>query len=115
MRKAFVAGVALEGFVCLVAAAMALQVGELAEGFGAADLGAPVGFVPGVGPDVLLEVGQLGELSLADLAAVGLDAEVDAGVLRQVGGVGECFRALGAAVGLRLAQVDLRVELQVRL
>ena len=43
-----------------------------------------VGLVPGVGPDVLLEVGELGELSLADLAAVGLDAQVDPHVLREI-------------------------------
>lgn len=59
-------------------------------------------------------MGQLGELALADFAAVGFDAEVDAGVLREVGGVGEGFGALGAAVWLGLAQVDLRVQLQVR-
>ena len=43
-----------------------------------------VGLVPGVGPDVLLEVGELGELPLADLAAVGLDAQVDPHVLREI-------------------------------
>ena len=43
-----------------------------------------VGLVPGVGPDVLLQVGELGELPLADLAAVGLDAQVDPHVLRQI-------------------------------
>ena len=40
-----------------------------------------VGFVPRVRPDVLLQVRKLGEFSLADLAAVGLDSEVDPGVL----------------------------------
>jgi hypothetical protein len=43
-----------------------------------------IGLVPGVGPDVLLQVGELGELPLADLAAVGLDAQVDPHVLRQI-------------------------------
>ncbi len=43
-----------------------------------------VGLVPGVGPDVLLQVGELGELPLADLAAVGLDAQVDPHVLGQI-------------------------------
>lgn len=113
VREAFVAGVAFEGLVGLVAAAVALEVGELGEGFRAADLGAPVGFVSCVGADVLLQVRELGELALADLAAVGLDAEVDAGVLGQVRGVGEGLGALGAAVGLRLPKVDLRVQLQV--
>ena len=72
-----------------------------------------VGLVPGVGPDVLLEVGELGELPLADLAAVGLDPQVDPGVLGQVGTVGEGLVAAGALVGLRLPHVDLGVELQV--
>ena len=40
-------------------------------------------------PDVLLEMGELGELALANLTSVGLDAEVDPGVLREVGAVGE--------------------------
>ena len=40
-------------------------------------------------PDVLLKVGELGELSLADLATVRLDPEMDAHVLRKVGAVGE--------------------------
>ena len=62
-----------------------------------------VGLVPGVGPDVLLEVGELGELPLADLAAVGLYAQVDPGVLGQVGTVGEGLATAGALVGLRLA------------
>ena len=34
-------------------------------------------------------MGELGELPLADLAAVGLDAEVDPHVLGEVGAVGE--------------------------
>lgn len=82
--EALVAGVALERLVGLVAAAVALQVGQLREGLGAADLGAAVGLVTCVRADVLLQVGQLGELALADLAAVGLDAQVDARMLRQV-------------------------------
>ena len=64
-------------------------------------------------PDVLLEVGQLRELSLADLAAVGLDAQVDTHVLGQVGAVGEGFAALAALVGLGLPHVHLGVQLQV--
>ena len=42
-----------------------------------------------MGSDVLLEVGELGELALTDLAPVGLDAQVDPGVLGEVGAVGE--------------------------
>jgi len=60
-------------------------------------------------------VAQLGELPLTDLAAVRLNAQVDPRVLRQIRGVGERLRALRALVRLRLAHVDLRVELQVRL
>ena len=41
-----------------------------------------VRLVPCVRPDVLLKVGELGELSLADLATVRLDPEVDPRVLR---------------------------------
>ena len=40
-------------------------------------------------PDVLLEVGELGELALADLATVRLDPEGDPHVLGKVGAVGE--------------------------
>lgn len=56
---------------------------------------------------------QLGELPLANLAAVRLDAQVDPGVLGQVRGVRKRLRALGTFVRLRLAHVDLRMELQV--
>ena len=48
-------------------------------------------------PNVLLQVGELRELPLADLAAIGLDAQVDPRVLRQVARVGKGFRALGAS------------------
>ena len=47
---------------------VALQVGQLAEGLGAAGVPALVGLVARVRPDVLLQVGQLRELALADLA-----------------------------------------------
>ena len=40
-------------------------------------------------PDVLLKVGELGELALADLATVRLDPEVDPHVLGKVRAVGE--------------------------
>ena len=66
-----------------------------------------------MGPDVLLQVGQLGELPLADLAPVGLDAEVDSGVLGEVGAVGEGLAALAALVRLGFPHVHLRVQLQV--
>ena len=67
-----------------------------------------------MGPNVLLQVGELGELPLADLAAVGLDPQVDPGVLGQVGTVREGFITAGALVGLWLPHVYLGVELQVR-
>ena len=66
-------------------------------------------------PDVLLQVGELGELALADLTTVRLDPQVDSRVLRQVGAVGERLVARRALVRLRLAHVDLGVQLQIRL
>ena len=48
-----------------------------------------VRLVPCVRPDVLLKVGELGELALADLATVRLDPKVDPHVLGKVGAVGE--------------------------
>ena len=60
-------------------------------------------------------MGQLGELPLADLTPVGLDAEVDAGVLGGVGAVGEGLTAGGALVRFGFSHVDLSVELQVGL
>ena len=74
-----------------------------------------VRLVPSMGPDVLLQVGELGELALADLATVRLDPQVDSRVLRQVGAVGERLVARRALVRLRLAHVDLRVQLQISL
>ena len=63
---------------------------------------------------MLLKVGELGELSLADLATVRLDPEMDPRVLREVGAVGEGLVAGRALVRLRLAHVDLRVQLEIR-
>ena len=73
-----------------------------------------VRLVPCVRPDVLLKVGELGELALADLATVRLDPEVDPRVLRKVGAVGEGLVARRALVRLGFAHVDLRVKLEVR-
>ena len=72
-----------------------------------------VRLVARVRPDVLLQMTQLGELALTNLAAVRFDAQVDARVLRQVRAVGERLGALRAFVRLGLAHVDLRVELEV--
>ena len=72
-----------------------------------------VGLVSCVSSDVLLEVGELGELPLTDLTPVGLDTQVDSHVLGEVGAVGERFTAVAAFVGLGLSHVDLGVELQV--
>ena len=64
-------------------------------------------------PDVLLKVGELGELALTDLTTVRLDPQVDSHVLRKIGAVGEGLAALTALVRLGLAHVDLGVQLQV--
>jgi len=82
-----------------------LQIGELREGLGAAGVPALVRFVTRVRADVLLQVRQLRELALADLAAVRLDPQVDPRVLRQVRGVGKGLAARAALVGLRLIAV----------
>lgn len=58
---------------------------------------------------------QLGELPLANLATIWLNAQVDPRMLGQVRGVGERLGALRAFVRLRLAHVNLRVKLQIRL
>ena len=84
---------------------------SLSEGF--TWYSALVWLVSSVGSDVLLEVGQLGELALTDLTPVGLDAQVDPGVLGEVGAVGEGLAAGGALVRFRFPHVDLGVELQV--
>ena len=68
-----------------------------------------------MGPDVLLEVGQLGELPLTDLTPVGLDAQVDPGVLGEVGAVGKSLAARCALIRLWFSHVDLSMELEVRL
>ena len=78
-------------------------------------MAALVRLVPCVRPDVLLKVGELGELSLADLATIRLDPEVDSRVLRQVGAVGEGLSTSSTFVGFWLSQVDLGVQLQVGL
>ena len=48
---------------------MGLEVGQLREGFGASWMSALVRLVSGVGSNVLLKVGQLGELSLTNLTS----------------------------------------------
>ena len=72
-----------------------------------------VGLVSSVGSDVLLEVGELGELALTDLAPVGLDAQVDPGVLGEVGAVGKSLPTAVTFVWLGFSEMDLSVELQV--
>ena len=138
--EALVAGVALVRLVSLVAARVGLQGRQLGERL-CATWGAKsfksytnyclalknelfakstwmatlVRLVPCVRPDVLLKVGELGELALADLATVRLDPEVDPRVLRQVGAVGEGLSACSTFVGFWLSQVNLSVELEVGL
>ena len=72
-----------------------------------------VWLVSSVGPDVLLEVGQLGELPLTDLTPVGLDAQVDPGVLGEVGAVGKSLATGRTLVRFWFPHVDLSVELEV--
>ena len=66
-----------------------------------------------MGSDVLLEVGQLGELALTYFTSVGLDAKVDPRVLREVGAVGKRLPAAVTLVRLWFSKMDLSVELQV--
>ena len=72
-----------------------------------------VRFVPCVGSDVLLKMGQLSEFSLADLAPVGLDSQVDPHMLGEVGAVGKRLAALTALVRLGFPHVHLCVKLEV--
>ena len=62
---------------------------------------------------MLLEMRELGELALANLASVGLDTKMDPHVLREVGAVGKGFTAVTAFVWFRLPHVNLSVKLQV--
>ena len=41
-------------------------------------------FVSGMCSDVLLKVGELGKLSLADLASIGFNTKMDPHMLRQI-------------------------------
>ena len=63
--------------------------------------------------DVLLKVGELGELALADFASVRLDAQVNPGVLGEVGAVGKGLVAGCTLIRLGFSHVDLSMELQV--
>lgn len=94
---------------------MTLQVAQLTEGLVTAGVTTLVRLVARVRADVLLEVRQLRELALADLAAVRFDAQVDTSVLRQVRAVRERLAALRTLVRLHLTHVQLRVQLQLRL
>ena len=121
--EALVLGVALVGLASLLAVGVGLEVGQLGEGVGlevgqlgegvgAVWMATLVGLVPGVSPDVLLQVGPLVELPLTELAAVRLGAEVNPHVFRQVGAVREGFAAQAALVGLGFSHVDLGVRLR---
>jgi len=74
-----------------------------------------VRLVAGVRAYVLLQVAELREPPLADVAPVRFDAQMDARVLAQVRAVGECFVALMAFVRFHVFDVQLRVQLQFRL
>lgn len=84
-------------------------------------LGAPgvlafVGFLAGVGSDVLLEVTQLGESAVTERTDVRFDSEMNASVLRQIGRIGKALVAGGALIGLRVCPMHLlAVNQQVRL
>lgn len=62
-------------------------------------------------PNVLLQVRELREFPLTNLATIRFDAQVDAGVLRQVARVGERFRTLRAFVWFGFTHVDLGMQL----
>lgn len=66
-------------------------------------------------PNMLLEVRQLREFTLADLAAVGLDPEMYPRVLGEIGAIRERLATLRALVGFRLSHMGLRVQLQLGL
>lgn len=102
IAKALIARVAFERFIRLMAARMRLQIGQLGERLGAAGVPAFVWLIARMGAYVLLQVRQLRELALANLAAVRLDAQMDARVLRQIRRIGKGFTARGALVRLRL-------------
>ena len=60
-----------------------------------------VRLVSGVGPNVLLQVGQLAELSVADLASVGPDPQLAQGQLGQV-----LLVSVGAGAGFAATWVE---------
>lgn len=111
VRETLVARVTLVGLVGLVTPRVRLEVTQLAEGLVAAGVTTFVGLVARVRANVLLQMRQLGELALADLAAVRLDAKVDPRVLGQIRTVGERLAALRTLVGLHLSHVQLRMQL----
>lgn len=111
--ETLVARVALEGFVRLVAPGVRLEIRQLGKCFQTTDMSTFVRLVTGVSTDVLLQVGQLGEFPLANLAPVRLDAQVYPSVLRQIAGVCERLIALGTFVGFCLSHVNLRVRLEI--
>jgi len=82
-----------------------LQVAELRERLGASRVPALVRLVAGVRAYVLLQVAELREPPLADVAPVRFDAQMDARVLTQVRTVGECFVALMAFVRFHVFDV----------
>lgn len=112
--ETFVARVALEGFVRLVASRVRLEIRQLGKCLQTTDMSTFVRFVTGVSTDVLLQVGQLSEFSLANLAPVRFDAQVYPSMLREITRVCECLIALGTFVGFCFTHVNLRVQLEIR-
>lgn len=90
-----------------VTPAVASKVRQLRERLSASGILTLVRFLSGMGPDVLLQVTQLGETATAERTGERLDAEVDARVLRQVGGTGEALVTRDAFVGLENRTVRL--------
>lgn len=95
--------------------AVALQRAELRERLVTAGMATFIRLITRVGAYVLLKVTKLSESALADLASIGLDAQMNSRVLRQVRRVGERLRTLRTLVRLGFPHVALGVELQVSL
>ena len=94
---------------------MRLQVGELRECLTAAGVLTLVGLLASVGADVLLQVTQLREATLAYRAAVRLYPRMYTSMLRQVGGVGKALLTRLAFIGFGVLLVNvLTVHKQVR-
>lgn len=107
--KTFVTRVTFVWFISLVASGVGLEVTELTEGFGAPWMSAFVRLIPGVCPNMLLQMRQLRELALTNFTLVRFDSQMYPGVLREVTRIGKGLITLGTLVRLSLPHVDLCV------